>query len=70
MYYTVEYIVFSKFSLCSLCACVKAELLVGFKGSSVGVLVCGPRKMREEVAKICSFGSAENLQFESISFSW
>ncbi|XP_020867678.1 ferric reduction oxidase 3, mitochondrial isoform X2 [Arabidopsis lyrata subsp. lyrata] len=46
------------------------KLLVGLKGSSVGVLVCGPRKMREEVAKICSFGSAENLQFESISFSW
>ncbi|CAL9213310.1 unnamed protein product [Arabidopsis halleri] len=46
------------------------KLLVGLKGSSVGVLVCGPRKMRQEVAKICSFGSAENLQFESISFSW
>ncbi|XP_013604165.1 PREDICTED: probable ferric reduction oxidase 1 isoform X1 [Brassica oleracea var. oleracea] len=50
--------------------CVKAELLVGLKGSSVGVLVCGPRKMRQEVAKICSFRSPENLQFESISFSW
>lgn len=50
--------------------CVKAELLVGLPGSSVGVLVCGPRKMRQEVAKICSFCSAENLQFESISFSW
>ncbi|KAG7655256.1 Ferredoxin-NADP reductase (FNR) nucleotide-binding domain [Arabidopsis suecica] len=46
------------------------KLLVGLKGSSVGVLVCGPRKMREEVAKICSFGSAANLQFESISFNW
>lgn len=49
---------------------MKSELLVGLKGSSVGVLVCGPRKMRQEVAKICSLGSAENLQFESISFSW
>ncbi|XP_010477584.1 PREDICTED: ferric reduction oxidase 3, mitochondrial-like [Camelina sativa] len=46
------------------------KLLVGLNGSSVGVLVCGPRKMREEVANICSFGSAENLQFESISFTW
>ncbi|CAA0154391.1 unnamed protein product [Arabidopsis thaliana] len=46
------------------------KLLVGLKGSSVGVLVCGPKKMRQKVAKICSFGSAENLQFESISFSW
>ncbi|KAL1192218.1 Ferric reduction oxidase 3 [Cardamine amara subsp. amara] len=46
------------------------KLLVGLKGSSVGVLVCGPRKMRQEVAKICSIGSAENIQFESISFSW
>ncbi|CAH8336710.1 unnamed protein product [Eruca vesicaria subsp. sativa] len=46
------------------------QLLVGLKGSSVGVLVCGPRKMRQEVAKICSFPSPENLQFESISFSW
>lgn len=49
---------------------VKTELLVGLKGSSVGVLVCGPRKMRQEVAKICFFGSAQNLRFESISFSW
>ncbi|CAH8250820.1 unnamed protein product [Arabidopsis lyrata] len=46
------------------------KLLVGLPGSSVGVLVCGPRKMRQEVAKICSFGLAENLQFDSISFSW
>ncbi|KAF8111499.1 hypothetical protein N665_0074s0032 [Sinapis alba] len=46
------------------------KLLVGLKGSSVGVLVCGPRKMRQEVAKICSFRSPENLHFESISFSW
>ncbi|XP_006306803.2 ferric reduction oxidase 3, mitochondrial isoform X1 [Capsella rubella] len=46
------------------------KLIGGLKGSSVGVLVCGPRKMKEEVANICSFGSAENLQFESISFSW
>lgn len=50
---------------------MKAELLGGLKGLKVGVLVCGPSKMRQEVAKICSFGSVEeNLQFESISFSW
>lgn len=46
------------------------KLLVGLRGSSVGVLVCGPRKMRQEVAKICSFRSPKNLQFECISFSW
>ncbi|XP_054784896.1 ferric reduction oxidase 2-like [Prosopis cineraria] len=38
--------------------------------SSVGVLVSGPRRMRQEVAAICAFGSANNLHFESISFSW
>ncbi|XP_028769257.1 LOW QUALITY PROTEIN: ferric reduction oxidase 2-like [Neltuma alba] len=38
--------------------------------SSVGVLVSGPRRMRQEVAAICSRGLAENLHFESISFSW
>ncbi|CAN8310859.1 unnamed protein product [Cochlearia groenlandica] len=46
------------------------KLLVGLEGSSVGVIVCGPKKMRQEVAKICSVGSAENFHFESISFSW
>ncbi|KAK6141035.1 hypothetical protein DH2020_025216 [Rehmannia glutinosa] len=40
------------------------------KESSVGVLVCGPKKLRHEVAKICSSGLAANLHFESISFSW
>ncbi|KAK4379280.1 hypothetical protein RND71_001142 [Anisodus tanguticus] len=40
------------------------------KESSVGVLVCGPKKMRHEVANICSSGLASNLHFESISFSW
>ncbi|KAI9110029.1 hypothetical protein K1719_019070 [Acacia pycnantha] len=38
--------------------------------SSVGILVSGPRKMRQEVAAICSSGLAKNLHFESISFSW
>ncbi|KAL8119048.1 ferric reduction oxidase 2-like [Apium graveolens] len=40
------------------------------KESRVGVLVCGPKKMRHEVASICSSGLAKNLHFESISFSW
>ncbi|KAF5192871.1 Ferric reduction oxidase [Thalictrum thalictroides] len=40
------------------------------EGSSIGVLVCGPRKMRHDVATICSSGLADNLHFETISFSW
>lgn len=47
-----------------------AEILFECKGSSVGVLVSGPKKMRHEVATICSSGLAENMHFESISFSW
>ncbi|XP_050203919.1 ferric reduction oxidase 2-like [Mercurialis annua] len=42
----------------------------GSSGSSVGVLVCGPKKMRHDVATICSSGLADNLHFEFISFSW
>ncbi|KAK4266875.1 hypothetical protein QN277_023739 [Acacia crassicarpa] len=38
--------------------------------SSVGILVSGPRKMRQEVAAICASGLAKNFHFESISFSW
>ncbi|KAL1826684.1 hypothetical protein ACET3Z_005096 [Daucus carota] len=45
-------------------------ILVEHEGSSVGVLVCGPKSMRHDVANICSSGSADNLHFESISFSW
>ncbi|KAL0412046.1 UNVERIFIED_CONTAM: Ferric reduction oxidase 2 [Sesamum latifolium] len=40
------------------------------KESSIGVLVCGPKRLRHEVASICSSGLAANLHFESISFSW
>lgn len=43
--------------------CMKAEILLETKGSSVGVMVCGPKKMRQKVAKICSSGLAENLHF-------
>ncbi|KZV27566.1 ferric-chelate reductase [Dorcoceras hygrometricum] len=46
------------------------RILLACKGSDVGVLVCGPKSMRHEVAKICASGSAKNLHFESISFSW
>ncbi|KAJ0099098.1 hypothetical protein Patl1_20194 [Pistacia atlantica] len=46
------------------------KILFGLKGSDVGVLVCGPKKMRYEVAKICASGLADNLHFESISFNW
>lgn len=30
----------------------------------------GPKKLRHEVATICSSGLVENVHFESISFSW
>lgn len=46
------------------------RLLFEMKGSSVGVLVSGPKQMRQEVASICSSGLVENLHFESISFTW
>ncbi|KAL4595076.1 hypothetical protein ACB092_12G065800 [Castanea dentata] len=46
------------------------KILPRCEGSDIGVLVCGPRTMRHEVAKICSSGLADNLHFESISFNW
>ncbi|WVZ16309.1 hypothetical protein V8G54_009291 [Vigna mungo] len=47
------------------------KILFEHKGSSVGVLASGPKTMRHEVAAISSSsGLAENLHFESISFSW
>ncbi|XP_022759561.1 ferric reduction oxidase 2-like [Durio zibethinus] len=46
------------------------RMLFECKGSSIGVLVCGPKKLRHDVAAICSSGLADNLHFESISFSW
>lgn len=57
-------------TICFCDVCVKTEYLLETKGSSVGVMVCGPKKMRQKVARICSSGLAENLHFESISFSW
>ncbi|CAM8976347.1 unnamed protein product [Rhodiola kirilowii] len=46
------------------------KILFDRKEADVGVLVCGPRKMRHEVAKICSASSVKNLHFEAISFTW
>ncbi|KAL2336003.1 hypothetical protein Fmac_010449 [Flemingia macrophylla] len=46
------------------------KILFEHKGSSVGVLASGPKRMRQEVATICSSGLTGNLHFESISFSW
>ncbi|XP_068636181.1 ferric reduction oxidase 2-like [Aristolochia californica] len=45
------------------------KMLLENDGSSTGVLVCGPAQMRHEVAKICASGLADNLHYESISFS-
>ncbi|KAG8483063.1 hypothetical protein CXB51_021935 [Gossypium anomalum] len=45
------------------------KTLLDLKESDVGVLACGPRKMRHDVAKICASGLAQNLHFESISFT-
>ncbi|XP_062000921.1 ferric reduction oxidase 4-like [Rosa rugosa] len=46
------------------------KILLETKGSDIGVLVSGPRKMRHEVATVCSSSLAHNLHFESISFNW
>ncbi|KAG5558642.1 hypothetical protein RHGRI_008553 [Rhododendron griersonianum] len=46
------------------------KLLQECEGSSIGILVSGPKKMGQEVAAICSSSEADNLHFESISFSW
>ncbi|KAI5647211.1 hypothetical protein M9H77_33216 [Catharanthus roseus] len=50
---------------------LKRILLECKESTSVGVLACGPKKLRHEVANICSsYDLATNLHFESISFSW
>ncbi|KAK4363040.1 hypothetical protein RND71_018281 [Anisodus tanguticus] len=46
------------------------RILFDCKAADVGVVVCGPKSMRHEVAKICASGLAQNLHFESISFDW
>lgn len=49
---------------------ILAEIILDSEGSSIGVLVSGPKKMRQDVAAICSSGLAKNIHFKSISFSW
>ncbi|XP_010270349.1 PREDICTED: probable ferric reduction oxidase 1 [Nelumbo nucifera] len=46
------------------------KMLSECEGLSIGVLVCGPKKMRHDVAKICSSNPVGKLHFESISFNW
>ncbi|GMY23704.1 ferric reduction oxidase 2-like isoform X2 [Fagus crenata] len=46
------------------------RMLLEYNGSSIKVLAAGPKSLRHNVATICSSGLADNLQFESISFSW
>lgn len=46
------------------------KLLRVHEGSSMGVLVSGPERMRQEVAAICSSSEADNMHFESMSFSF
>ncbi|XP_058754389.1 ferric reduction oxidase 4-like isoform X1 [Vicia villosa] len=46
------------------------KIMFKFECKDVGVMVCGPRKLRHEVAKICTSGLVDNLHFESISFGW
>ncbi|KAK6920087.1 Ferric reductase, NAD binding domain, partial [Dillenia turbinata] len=45
------------------------KLILECKGSSIKVLASGPKRLRHEVATICSSTPADNLYFESISFS-
>ncbi|PIA49251.1 hypothetical protein AQUCO_01300240v1 [Aquilegia coerulea] len=46
------------------------KILFECEGSSIGAFVAGPKQMRHDVATICASGLANNLHFESISFSW
>ncbi|CAM8981481.1 unnamed protein product [Rhodiola kirilowii] len=47
-----------------------AKILSDCGGSSVGVYVCGPKRLQSDVASICSSDSTGNRHFEFISFSW
>lgn len=46
------------------------RILSEIKEPSVGVLVCGPKEMKQDVAAICGSKTSDNLHFESISFTW
>ncbi|KAM0950165.1 putative ferric-chelate reductase (NADH) [Dioscorea sansibarensis] len=45
-------------------------ILLECKEPNTAVMASGPRGLRHEVASVCSSGLADNLHFESISFSW
>lgn len=47
------------------------EILLEYDSKKkIGAFVSGPSEMRHEVASICGSGLANNLHFESCSFSW
>ncbi|KAJ4759227.1 Ferric reduction oxidase 2 [Rhynchospora pubera] len=46
------------------------KILLEINQMNVGVVASGPSGLRHEVAAICSSGLADNLHYESISFSW
>ncbi|XP_022888916.1 ferric reduction oxidase 2-like [Olea europaea var. sylvestris] len=46
------------------------NILMERKESNVGVLVSGPKKMSQEVAKICSSRAAKHMHYKSFSFDW
>ncbi|XP_051143176.1 ferric reduction oxidase 2-like isoform X2 [Andrographis paniculata] len=46
------------------------NILSECKESNVSVLVSGPKKMRHDVAAICSSSLAKNLHYECFSFNW
>ncbi|XP_073032232.1 ferric reduction oxidase 2-like [Primulina eburnea] len=46
------------------------KILLEFEEFDVGVLVSGPKKMRQDAAEICSSSLANNLSYESFSFNW
>ncbi|XP_059310696.1 ferric reduction oxidase 2-like [Lycium ferocissimum] len=46
------------------------KIIMECEESNVGVFVSGPRRMKQEVATICSSCVSSNFHFESISFSW
>ncbi|KAM3308249.1 hypothetical protein P3S67_009993 [Capsicum chacoense] len=46
------------------------KIVMACEEPNVGVFVSGPRRMKQEIATICSSCEATNLHFESISFCW
>ncbi|XP_020597697.1 ferric reduction oxidase 2-like [Phalaenopsis equestris] len=48
----------------------KLLLEFGEKSSAIGVMASGPSSLRREVAAICTADNAENLHYNSLSFTW